>query len=56
MGLTIFVFIEDQINDKIFNFAFAQQRMQISEFLMQQDYIKEAVENRVNESKVAKSE
>ena len=42
---------ESKINDKIFNFAFATKRIQVSKYLLSLDFVKEAIENKVGKYK-----
>ena len=48
---SILMIEESKINDKIFNFAFATKRIQVSKYLLSLDFVKEAIENKVGKYK-----
>lgn len=55
-GIWSIVLIDDKdINEKIFNFAFAKYRIELTQTLLKNDFIKEAVDARIEKYQNSKS-
>lgn len=51
---SILMINEKEINNKIFNFGYAKMRIELADFLMTQDYVRDAVESKVKKYQESK--